>query len=167
MYKTENFILKCTICSMSSYRIEYIRFSTRRCMYNRRGSRNFSKGGWGGKFWKKNVCWYTYQRVFTSKLDKHATLSLILLFKKIVFYFLLCFITLFHFEIWKEGVQPSYPPPLLDLQMYNLFEGVNWIVMEKIIQIFLHIKWLGLCRYMGIHHYRNLLFYYSISNKRH
>ena len=22
-------------------------------------------GGWGGKFWKKNVCWYTYQRAYT------------------------------------------------------------------------------------------------------
>ena len=29
--------------------------------------KNFSKGGggWGEKFWKKNVCWYTYQRVYT------------------------------------------------------------------------------------------------------
>ena len=25
----------------------------------------FQRGGWGGKFWKKNVCLYMYQCVYT------------------------------------------------------------------------------------------------------
>ena len=70
---------------------------------SRRGSIIFSKGGWGGKFWKKNVCWYTYQRVHTWRLDKHATLSFFFPFNRIVINF--CFVLLlsFIFEIWKGG----------------------------------------------------------------
>ena len=70
---------------------------------HRRGSRNFSKGGWGGKFWKKNVCWYISTR---QKLDSDATLSLFFLFKRIVSYLLLSFI----FEIWKGDCNLRIPP---------------------------------------------------------
>ena len=44
-------------------------------------------------------------RVYTGKLDKHATLSLFFLFKRLIFYFLLCFITLFY-------CNPRNPTPL-------------------------------------------------------
>ena len=77
--------------------------------YSRRGSKHFQRGSWGGKFWKKNVCWSTYRRFYTKKPEKHATLSIFFHFKKILFYFFFfCFVLLlfFIFEIWKGWLQP-------------------------------------------------------------
>ena len=75
------------------------------------------------KIFKENVCGYTHQRVYTLKLDKHATLSLSFLFKRIVFNFSLCCIT--HvlsiiYEILKGGggYNPRNPP--LDPSMHVL-----------------------------------------------
>ena len=88
--------------------------------YNRRGSRNFSKGGWGGKFWKKNVCWNTYQRVYTWKLDKHATLPLFPFQEDCFLFFVLFFYTPFPFKFERGGATLVTPPPLLDPPMYNI-----------------------------------------------
>ena len=93
-------------------------------------------GGWGEKFWKKNVCWYTYQRVYTWKLDKHATLSLFFLFKRIVFYLLLCFITLFYFwNLKKKGGGGCNPrnlalDPPMNLKILGLLIRTNAMVLH-------------------------------------
>ena len=71
-------------------------------------------GGWGGKFWKKNVCWYTYKRMYTQKkLDKHATLFLFFLFKWIISYFFaLFYYSLFFLNFERGGGwNPRNPPP--------------------------------------------------------
>ena len=75
----------------------------------RRGSRQFSKGGGLRREILEEKCLLIH---VSYQLDKHATLSLFFLFKRIVFYFLLCFITLFYFLNLKGGVAtPVTPPP--------------------------------------------------------
>ena len=68
----------------------------------------FFKGGWGGKFWEKNVCWYSINAC-THK-TRHICNSYSLPFQVdcLLFVLLLSFI----FEIWKGGgATPVTPPP--------------------------------------------------------
>ena len=77
--------------------------------------KKFFKGGegWGGKFWKKYVCWYRYQRVYTKKTRKTCNSISLLPFQEDGLLFFFCFVLLlsFIFEIWKGGCNSSNPPP--------------------------------------------------------
>ena len=72
----------------------------------------FQRGGWGGNFWKKNVCWYTYQRVYTLKLDfLSSSFSRGFLYFFALFYYSLLFL---------KFATPVTPPPPLDPPMHKL-----------------------------------------------
>ena len=79
-------------CEKVSVLLLYIHMS---CNVNEVQTRiqNFFKGGGGEE--EKRLLMHVTAHVHIRTIDKHATLSLILLFKRIVFYNMLCFITLF------------------------------------------------------------------------
>ena len=100
----------------------YIHMSCKVNKVQARIQKFFKRGGWGGKFLEeKRLLIHVSAHVHIKTIDKHATLSLFLLFKRFVFYNVLCFITLFYFWNLKGGggCNPRKPPLDPPMMLYS------------------------------------------------
>ena len=68
----------------------------------------FFKRGWGGKFWKKNVCWYTYllTREHIKTRQTCNSFSLLPFQKDCLLFFALFYYSLLFLKFERWGLQP-------------------------------------------------------------
>ena len=96
---------------------------------NRRGSRNFSKGDWGGKFWKIHVSTH----VLIKTRQTCNSFFLLPFQEDCLFNFFFVLLLSFIFEIRKGGgCDPRNPPPL-DPPMIKIGQAVSYWFVNSVL----------------------------------